>query len=203
MAKKLSKVGIFLMIAAAVLTLVSAFVPLWRIDLTAPQYPEGLQLFIGGLSGISGHLDSINDLNHYVGMAKIIPEEFWEFKALPIILCVFAALFLLSAIAKSKKMTLGSFILFCIFGALSFVDFYYWTYNYGHNLSPDAPIKVPGMAYQPPVIGYKKLLNFEAFSVPDIGGYLLILAGVLVALAVFIEFGIFDLVFKKKKAEKV
>ena len=197
---KMSKVGMILLLLAAVFTAASAFVPVWRIDLTAPQYPEGLQLFIGGLSGISRNLDSINDLNHYVGMAKIFPEDFWEFKALPVILFVFAVLFLLSAIARSKKMTLGSFILFCIFGVLGFVDFYYWTYSYGHNLSPDAPIKVPGMAYQPPVFGYKKLANFEAFSVPDMGGYLLFASGFLIALAVFYEFGIIDKLFKRKKA---
>jgi len=192
---KLSKTAMLLMIAAAVLTLISALIPLWRIELSAPQYPEGLLLLIGGLKGISGNLDSINDLNHYVGMAKIIPSEFWEFKAIPIILIVFAVLFLISAFTKSRKMTFTSFVLFCIFGALSFVDFYYWTYNYGHNLDPSAPIKVPGMAYQPPVIGYKKLLNFEAYSIPDLGGWLLILAGVLVALAVLIEI----LNSKKKK----
>jgi copper chaperone NosL len=83
---------------------------------------------------------------------------------------------------------------------LGFVDFYYWTYSYGHNLSPDAPIKVPGMAYQPPVFGYKKLANFEAFSVPDMGGYLLFASGFLIALAVFYEFGIIDKLFKRKKA---
>jgi len=187
MKRKLSKPAMLLMIAAAVLTVISALIPLWRIELSAPQYPEGLLLLIGGLKGISGNLDSINDLNHYVGMSKIIPSEFWEFKALPIILGVFAVLFLISALAKSRKMTFTSFVLFCIFGALSFVDFYYWTYSYGHNLDPSAPIKVPGMAYQPPVIGYKKLLNFEAYSIPDVGGWLLILAGVLVALAVLIE----------------
>ncbi|SET16448.1 hypothetical protein [Prevotella sp. kh1p2] len=198
MTNKLSKFGMWLMIAAAVLTVISAFIPLWRIDLQAPQYPEGLVLLIGGTSGISGDIIPINDLNHYVGMEKIFPENFWEFQALPYILCGFALLFLVSALIRSKKLTYGSFGLFVIFGILSFVDFYYWTYNYGHNLDPSAPIQVPGMAYQPPILGYKKLLNFEAFSWPDTGGYLLVGAGVLVALVVFYELGVFDKLFKKK-----
>jgi copper chaperone NosL len=198
MTNKLSKFGMWLMIAAAVLTVISAFIPLWRIDLQAPQYPEGLVLLIGGTSGISGDIIPINDLNHYVGMEKIFAENFWEFQALPYILCGFALLFLVSALIRSKKLTYGSFGLFVIFGILSFVDFYYWTYNYGHNLDPSAPIQVPGMAYQPPILGYKKLLNFEAFSWPDTGGYLLVGAGVLVALVVFYELGVFDKLFKKK-----
>jgi copper chaperone NosL len=63
-------------------------------------------------------------------------------------------------------------------------DFWRWEYNYGHNLNPDAAIIVPGMAYQPPLIGYKQLLNFGAYSMPDIGGWIFIGVGVLLFLCV-------------------
>ncbi len=79
------------------------------------------------------------------------------------------------------------------------VDFWKWEYDYGHNLDPNAAIKVPGMAYQPPLIGFKQLLNFGAFSVPDIGGWLFIAAGVLVLIAVWTE-SKFSARFKKNKA---
>ena len=59
-------------------------------------------------------------------------------------------------------------------------DFWRWEYNYGHNLNPDAAIIVPGMAYQPPLIGFKQLLNFGAYSMPDIGGWIFVSAGALV-----------------------
>jgi copper chaperone NosL len=56
-------------------------------------------------------------------------------------------------------------------------DFYKWEYDYGHNLDLEhAPIKIPGMAYQPPLIGSKKLLNFTATSWPAAGGMLAIAA---------------------------
>lgn len=67
-------------------------------------------------------------------------------------------------------------------------DFWRWEYNYGHNLNPNAAIIVPGMAYQPPLIGYKKLLNFGAYSVPDTGGLIFIGVGLLLLTAVIIEF---------------
>jgi copper chaperone NosL len=67
------------------------------------------------------------------------------------------------------------------------VDFWRWEYNYGHNLDPTAAIIVPGMAYQPPLIGFKQLLNFGAYSIPDIGGWLFIVSGLLMAAAVFLE----------------
>ena len=40
-----------------------------------------------------------------------------------------------------------------------------------------AIIKVSGMAYQLPLLGYRQLLNFLASSFPDWGGYLIIGAG--------------------------
>lgn len=43
------------------------------------------------------------------------------------------------------------------------------------------------MAYQPPLIGFKQLLNFGAYSMPDIGGYLFLTAGLLMVLSVFRE----------------
>lgn len=152
---KISKASMILLFIAAAFTLGSAFAPVWRIDLTAPQYPEGMVLYIGGLAGLDGgdggnDLYKINELNHYVGMAQMHPGDFWEFAVLPYLLMAFAVLFVVAAIMKSKKLSLAGLISFGIFGVLGFVDFYHWTYVYGHNLSPDAPIKVPGMAYQPP-----------------------------------------------------
>ena len=45
--------------------------PLWHIGLTAPQYPEGLGFYIW-LNRMTGEkpqdLNSINGLNHYIGM---------------------------------------------------------------------------------------------------------------------------------------
>ena len=57
------------------------FLPLWRIDLWAPQYPEGLSMQIW-LNKLSGQVEIINGLNHYIGMAHIKEEMFPEFKFL-------------------------------------------------------------------------------------------------------------------------
>src|SRR5688572_9953312 len=72
-------------------------------------------------------------------------------------------------------------------GIAALVDFYLWGYDYGHNLDPTAPIVVPGMSYQPPLIGTKQLLNFTAFSGPDIGGWIFLVAGILAFAALGFE----------------
>lgn len=156
------------------------FLPIWQIDLDAAQYPEGLSLQIYSYK-LDGQVDIINGLNHYIGMKTLHADDFIEFTILPYLIGAFALAFALVAVLRSSKglyLLLGAFILF---GIVAMVDFWVWEYNYGHNLSADAPIKVPGMAYQPPLIGYKQLLNFGAYSMPHIGGWIFVACGVLLA----------------------
>ena len=46
------------------------------------------------------------------------------------------------------------------------------------------------MAYQPPVIGTKQLLNFTAFSGPDVGGWIFMGAGILAIGALVYEIAV-------------
>jgi copper chaperone NosL len=78
----------------------------------------------------------------------------------------------------------GCLVIFAIAG---FTDFYLWEYEYGHNLDPRAAIKVEGMTYQPPLIGYKQLLNFLAGSLPDVGGIAAGISGFLAVSVLFYE----------------
>lgn len=162
------------------------FVPMWRIDLDAPQYPEGLRLLIYPHK-LGGNVEIINGLNHYIGMKTLHTEDFFEFVVLPYIIIFFAIIILASALAGRKKLLYAVFTLFVMFGVLAMYDFWRWEYNYGHNLDPNAAIIVPGMAYQPPLIGFKQLLNFGAYSIPDIGGWLFIGTGLILLSVVLYE----------------
>lgn len=177
-----------LLIMAAVAAVASLFVPLWTIYLDAPQYPEGLKLQIWA-NNLTGNIDVINGLNHYIGMKTLRVEDFIEFKVLPYFLVGFAILFLATAFIGRKKLLYIVFWSFITFGIVSIIDFWKWEYDYGHDLNPNAAIKVPGMAYQPPLIGYKKLLNFGAFAMPDVGGWLLSGVGIFLIIAVLNEGG--------------
>ena len=167
------RLAIFLCGVALVAVL---FFPLWRIDLDAPQYPEGLMLLIYPTK-LGGNVDIINGLNHYIGMKTLHADDFIEFTILPYIILFFALLSMLTAAMGSRKLLNTLFTLFIVFGILAMYDFWRWEYDYGHNLNPDAAIIVPGMAYQPPLIGFKQLLNFGAYSFPDVGGWIFILVG--------------------------
>ncbi len=191
--KKLTNIS-RVVIALSALLLVSAyFVPLWQILMWAPQYPEGLGMKIW-INNITGDVKIISALNHYIGMRHIEVSMFPEFKYM-IYIVGFVIAFGLAASIVNKRFMLVTFVLIIIgCGIAALVDFYLWGYDYGHNLDPKAAIIVPGMAYQPPVIGTKQLLNFTAFSGPDIGGWIFIVSGLLVIATLAFE------IYRSKKS---
>jgi copper chaperone NosL len=161
-------------IGVAALSLIGLyFVPLWNINLAAPQYPEGLgmRIWLDAITGLKPNdLGSINNLNHYIGMKPIEPDSIPELRYMPVIVGLLVATGAAVALAGRRALAwiwLGAFVLLGIAGM---VDFYRWGYDYGHDLDQEnAIIKVPGMTYQPPLIGSKKLLNFTATSLPAAG----------------------------------
>jgi copper chaperone NosL len=176
-----------IIIAIGSLSLIATFyLPVWFIFLIAPQYPEGLTMNIW-LNKITGQVDIINGLNHYIGMKHIKAEMFPEFGYLVYIVGFFIALGLLVAIAGRRKLLFYYLILTVLGGIAAMVDFFKWGYDYGHNLDPKAAIQVPGLYYQPPLVGHKTLLNFDAYSYPDIGGWVVIGVGILFFLVYFFE----------------
>jgi copper chaperone NosL len=196
---KISTLSKGVLLLVTVLLIASIFVPMWRIELEAPQYPEGLLLQLHA-NKIGGDVDIINGLNHYIGMKTLHKEDFIEFTILPYIIGFFGLSALIIALTAYKKGLYVLFVSFILFGVLAAVDFYRWNYEYGHNLDPNAAIQVPGMSYQPPLLGYKQLLNFGAYSIPDIGGWMLIASGFLLFLIVFKESNLLQKIRKPKMA---
>src|SRR4026209_2721026 len=78
------------------------FLPAWRIDLFAPQYPEGLTMNIW-INGLSGDVDIINGLNHYIGMKHVTVAMFPEFKFLPYVVGFFMLFGMLISITGDRK----------------------------------------------------------------------------------------------------
>lgn len=187
-------IRILLGICAAALFVVN-FVPIWQIDLDAPQYPEGLRLLIFA-NKLAGNVDIINGLNHYIGMKTLHTDDFIEFKILPYLIVFFSLAILATALTGNRRLLYTVLVLFILFGIVSMVDFWKWEYDYGHNLDPNAAIIVPGMAYQPPLIGFKQLLNFGAYSIPATGGWIFVGVGVALLLCSIRE-------WRRQKKEKI
>ncbi len=174
------------LLVAAICMVYSLYLPYWQVQLSAPQYPEGLVLKIFA-GRIDGDVEIINGLNHYIGMKTLDSKNFPEFQILPSIIGGFAFMLAIASFFKSRKIIFTLVGTYLFFGILSLYDFWRWEYHYGHDLNPDAAIIVPGMAYQPPLLGFKQLLNFGAYSIPDYGSWVFITAAICTTLPLFIK----------------
>ena len=176
------------LILLAALVLLPVFflpvLPIWTMKLWAPQYREGLTLLIYAHT-IKGDLQSINILNHYVGMHAITPDDFREFRFLPQALTLFGVLALLAALVNRRWLAIVGWLAFSGFAAYMFRDYALWLYHYGHDLNPHAPIRLP--AFSPPLIGFKQMANFKVLSVPGPGTLLLGLAWLLGPAVLWLE----------------
>ena len=180
-----------LLIVASLLLSVAFVLPLWAVYLQAPQYPEGLGMLIrvNDITGMKPNdLENINNLNHYIGMKRIVPSSIPELRFMPFVVAGLMGLGLAAAAGGRRWMARAWVVMFAVVAVVGLADFYKWEYDYGHDLDMEnAIIKIPGMNYQPPLIGTKQLLNFRATSIPAPGGYALIAALGLGLLAVVID----------------
>ena len=81
-----------LLVGLLVVPLALAFsAPLWSMDFEAPQYPEGLRLEIFAHT-VTGDVNEINTLNHYIGMRRIDRAELSDLDWIPFGLGVLALL---------------------------------------------------------------------------------------------------------------
>ena len=110
-----------LLLAAAVTIAVSIFFPLWKMHLVAPQYSDGLDLYIfpykiqgGGLNG--QHLNEINNLNHYIGMKPIQEADFMEMRWMPFVFGLIILMTLRSVVFGEMSNVVDLFAVYSYFG---------------------------------------------------------------------------------------
>ena len=176
-------------LVAAALLLVALALPMWRITLTAPQYPgRALPVELYAYPRLGGEYAEVQLLNSYVGFyypdpvfvepnyevhenAIAAPE--WVLG--PIAFAAVAATGVFVAFAPTvRKLKLG---LTCqllgtvaVFGGMG-VLIQYRLYQAGHSLDPNAPLRgVDG--FTPPLLGSYEVANISGHAWIGPGGYL-------------------------------
>lgn len=178
-----------IVLAALVVPLaLSFFFPLWRISMTAPQYPDGLYMDIysykldGGNDG--QHITEINTLNHYIGMHSIDRTALSDLDWIPFALGALLLLALRVAAVGNVRSLIDLVIVTSYVSVFAFARFVYKLWVFGHDLAPDAPVKVA--PFMPVVLGGKQVANFYTMSLPRLGSlWLGLFATGVVALAVW------------------
>jgi hypothetical protein len=177
-----------MLVAAAILLVALYYFPLWNLTMFAPQYPDGLRLDIYAYTLAGGNrgqdIKEINLLNHYIGMHDLAVADFREFQWMPFAVGALGLLILRAVVHGSLEALLDVTMLFVYFGGFSLWSFGYKLYRYGHDLAPDAAVRVP--PFMPPLFGYRQIANFEVYSYPRpatyaVAGAMLLLVGALFA----------------------
>lgn len=160
--------------AAAVLLLVSMFLPYWKMTLHAPQYPSGLSVEVF-VNRMTGDVSEIDGLNHYIGMRPLGEAAQLE-RAVSMVAVVFLVLLVLAAIYVHSPWA-ALLALPAILWPLIFIgDMYFWMRNFGLNLDPTAPLSSSIKPFVPPILGSGMVGQFETVATFQIGLWLAFLA---------------------------
>ncbi len=164
-------------LTAAALLAVAAFLPLWGMTFQAPQYPQGLQLTAYGTK-LEGDLEEVNMLNHYVGVAPVEPDDIRELELFPYTIVALLAVVVFGGLfARSRLLRAAAAASVWLFILGFLLDIQWWLYRAGHDLNPEAPIRVDEFTAR--VFGTTKVVNFYSDAAAGPGLWLILSAAVL------------------------
>jgi hypothetical protein len=168
---------------AAVILLISIFLPYWKMTLLAPQYPGGLevQVYVNRMTGDVGEIDG---LNHYIGMRPLDEAAQLE-RSVSIAAITILALLLLSAIFIHTKWAALMALPALLMPYLFLADMYFWMRNFGMNLDPTAPLSSSIEPFVPPILGEGLVGQFRTVASFQIGILLAFLAGFIIIAALY------------------
>lgn len=168
--------------AAAAMFAGSYFLPWWDFTLVAPQYPKGLSLVIS-LTGVTGDVDEINIINHYIGMGHLEDAATLERAYAGWLIGGIGVAVLAATLLVGRKLNPLPALLAATL-PLGFIgDTMYWLYRFGHDLDPKAPVHI--QAFTPTLFGHGKVGQFETMAVPGWGFWLATLGVILVVVAIW------------------
>jgi hypothetical protein len=173
------------LLAAAIMLVVSIFLPYWSLVLHAPQYPKGLVVH-AYVNRVEGDVQEIDSLNHYIGMRPLAEAAQFEktisvFSIAAIALLVVAAVFIHSPWAL--LLSLPAILLPVVFLA----DLFFWLNNFGQNLDPNAALSNAVEPFTPTILGEGLIGQFRTTAYADIGLLLAAGASVLIIVGLLLQ----------------
>jgi len=197
---RLTEIRRALPLAAAVLLVGALLVPMWKITLTAPQYPgQELLIELYAYPRLGGDFAEVQGLNKYAGFHYPDPvyvDPNYEVSGAAIDVpewllgpVVFAGLALTGAFVAfaptARKLKAGLTAQFAgtvlVFVGM-FAVIQYRLHQAGHSLDPDAPLR--GIEpFTPPLLGPYEVANISGFAWFGPGGYMTIIAVALLVVA--------------------
>ncbi len=186
-------------LAAIVLMVISIERPYWRMTLRAPQYPKGLTVH-GYVDRLSGDVQEIDELNHYIGMRPLNDAAKLERAIGVASIYAFAVLLIIALLVHSPMAGVLS-LPSVVFPAAFLLDLYFWLWNFGNHLDPRAPLSSSIKPFTPPVLGVGKVGQFKTVAAADEGLILMTIAAALVLVGLYLHRRAFRPLVKQQQTQ--
>jgi hypothetical protein len=173
------------LLAAAFCILVSIFLPYWKMTLLAPQYPGGLsvQTYV---NRITGDVDEIDGLNHYIGMRPLEEAAQLE-RSLSIAILIVLSLLIVAATFIHSPWAAVMALPAMLFPIIFLADMYFWLRNFGLNLDPTAALSSAIDPFVPPILGEGMLAQFRTIAEVQSGFYIALLGSIFILIGLFYQ----------------
>jgi hypothetical protein len=172
-----------LLMAAALLLMVSLFVPYWSMTMTAPQYPKGLKVDVY-VTHLDGDVREIDGLNHYLGMPPLDEGGRFERAIAPLAIVVFGLLLVAGVFVHNQWAALLALPVIS-YPLIFLADLWWILYQYGHSIDPESALGGAIQPFTPPILGQGKVGQFGTIANWEIGLFLAFGAAAVVVVALW------------------
>ena len=170
---------------AAILIIISIFLPYWSLVLHAPQYPRGL-VVNAYVNHMEGDVQEIDGLNHYIGMRPLGEAAQFE-KSISIFAIGALALLVVAAVFVHSPWTVLLSIPAALLPLVFLGDLYFWLSNFGQNLDPNAALSSAIEPFTPTILGEGIIGQFRTVAYADIGLLLASAASILILVGLYLQ----------------
>jgi hypothetical protein len=140
-----------LLMLAALLLVISMFLPYWSMTMKAPQYPQGLRVDVY-VSRLEGDVEEIDALNHYLGMPPL--NEGGQLERSISAVAIVAMGLLLAAGVFIHNQWAGVLAVPALgFPVVFLADLWLILYRYGHSIDPESALGGAVKPFMPPLLG--------------------------------------------------
>ncbi len=168
---------------AGLILVASTFLPYWRMDMTAPQYPKGLYVNVY-VNRLEGDMKEIDALNHYLGMPPLNEGGQLE-RSLSLFAIVSLGLILAASVFVHNRLALLLALPMLAFPFIFLADLWYILYSYGHSIDPQSALGSAIKPFTPPLVGEGAIGQFGTISTLETGFYLAVLAAVVTLIGLY------------------
>lgn len=168
---------------AALLLIVSVFMPYWRMEMTAPQYPKGLYVNVF-VNHLEGDMREIDALNHYLGMPPLDEGGQLE-RSLSLFALLALGLLLAASVFVHNQWALLLALPVLAYPLIFVADLWYILYTYGHSIDPQSALGGAIKPFTPPIIGQGNVGQFGTYATFESGFFFAVAAAIVVLIGLY------------------